>query len=278
MKRLTRSGGYTIVEVMIFLIITGVLLTSALLVFNGRQQRSQFTQGVREVDARIRTIINETSSGYYPNKGDIRCEISGGNPSVSTVGPNQQGANKGCLFLGRMLQFTSNSYKVYTVVGRQQTSTGAEVTELGPGIDGAHQTLITPTSTQVGWPDASETFTMPWGITVDRIVTTLSTPRVGSFGFLYSLGSYDSEGVNLSSGTTGLNSVVPPGTDLTSSPDAMVAATKLLTNAQQNPGRIVICLRSGGGDKQAAIVIGGNNNNTGTEVELGSLPGECIGA
>ena len=45
MKRAVRQteAGYTILETMIFLIISGALMASAALLFNGKINRSQFT-------------------------------------------------------------------------------------------------------------------------------------------------------------------------------------------------------------------------------------------
>lgn len=285
MKRLTRAGGYTIVEVMLFLLITGVLLASATLVLNGRRQRTEFTQGVREIDAQIRTIVNETASGYYPNQGHIQCVSSNGTgPHLSRGDSTGQGANKGCLFLGRMLQFTAGeTYVVYTVVGQQLGANDKEVTSLGQGTDQARQTLITPTPAQSNLPDATASYRLPWGIRVTRIATSqVGGTAIGTFGFIYSFGSYDAEGVNLVSGTTGLNTIVPlANTGLLGDPPDVqptVTATENMTNSAQNPGKIVICLRSGGGDRQAAIVIGGNNNTTGTEVMIDTVPTECQGA
>jgi hypothetical protein len=54
----------------------------------------------------------------------------------------------------------------------------------------------------------------------------------------------------------------------------MVDRVKAMANDPLNPGRIVLCLRSGGGDRQAAIIIGGGDNNTSTEVTF-DVPAEC---
>jgi len=282
MKRRTRESGYTIVEVMIFLIITAALLASALLVFQGREERTQFSQGVREIEAQIRTVINETASGHYPNSGNIYCfSTNGGGPRLDNFTGIGQGANGGCIFLGRMIYFPSNpskSFIVYTVVGQQRGQNGQEVTQLGTGVNDARQTLITQSTNQPTAPEAFATNDFPWGITLRRVTSpSAAAPQPGAVGFISSFGSYN--GTDLTSGNTILNVMPLPNTSLGSSKTVIVQQTELLNGSSPtNPGKIVLCLRSGGGDRQAAIIIGGGSNNVSTEVAMTNVPGECAGA
>lgn len=275
MKHSQKVGGYTIVEVMIFLVITGVLLVSGLAVFNGRQQRTQFTQGVRELDAQLRTIINETASGFYPNNGQIKCTSTNGNGPQITAAAAKQGENAGCTFLGRMLQFTTgNTYTAYTVAGQQYGADGKEVTTLGPGQNSARQTLIAQTPSQPDVPTVADSFVLPWGITVTRVATPgAASVETGAVGFVSTLGAYS--GSNLVSGTTGVGVVTLANTNRSTSLDSLVLATKAMTDAARSSGQVILCLRSGGGDRQAAIIIGGNNSNTGTEVMIDTVPPGC---
>lgn len=268
MNHSQKRGGYTIIEVMIFLVITGVLLSSALLVFNGRQRRTQFTQGLREIDAQLRTIVNETASGYYPNKGDISCSSSnGGGPQLGTAGTGQ-GKNVGCTFLGRMIRFTEGeSYTAFTVVGQQKGADGKEVTALGPDINEARQTLIT---------NDADTFTLPWGITIGRIALPNGNVT-GGVGFVSTFGSYNESGSNLISGSNGISVVTLADTNLESSPETILDKTEAMTNAARTAGPVTLCLRSGGDDRRAAIIIGGNNSNTGTEVVIDKVVAGCEG-
>jgi type II secretory pathway pseudopilin PulG len=272
MKRGQSPQGYTIIEVMIFLVITGALLATALLVFNGRQQRTQFTQGVREIEARIRTITNETASGYYSNQGQIGCSVTapGNGPNLSTVSNGKQGTNEGCIFLGRVLQFKTGAkeFTVFTMVGQQYNNENKIVTSYGSTPSDARQTLIAQAPGQNGAPNATETFELPWGITVTQVSTSAAdAPTVGAIGFVSSLGTIASNGSDLVSGASSLSAVPIKGTSLTGTDNTlMVSRTKAMTNSWLNPGRIVLCLSSGSGGKRAAIVIGGNNSNTRTEI------------
>lgn len=277
MTRLGKAQGYTIIETMLFLVITGVLLASAMLIFSGRQRRTQFTQGVREIDSQIRGVMNEAASGYYPNKGNISCSSSGGSGPNPVVAAADQGENEGCIVLGRVLQFNQGeNYTAYTVIGQQTGADGRTVTTLGSDADSARQTLLTPSDTQPNYPEANETFELPWGITVEKIVAPSVTPStLGSFGFISTLGSFNATGSDLVSGSSSISLMPLRSTDLTSNIQATVNATKALVDSERNSSQIILCLRSGGDDRRAAIIVGSNNNSVGTEVMIDNVPGEC---
>ena len=116
------TGGFTIVEVMIVLAVSGMLLVSAAALIDGRQSRTEFTTAVNDEQQQIQQIINETASGYYPNNQDFTCTPSPtASPTLNSVAPGtgtQQGANQGCIFLGKAIQFgTGPTLPATTMLG-----------------------------------------------------------------------------------------------------------------------------------------------------------------
>ncbi len=101
-----RSAGFTIVEVLIVLAVSGALMVSAVALINGRQNKTEFQTGINNVQQQIQQIINETTSGYYPNVANFTC-IGNANGGVVkfAAGSTNQGANDGCIFLGKAIQF-----------------------------------------------------------------------------------------------------------------------------------------------------------------------------
>jgi len=89
------------------LAISGALLISAALLISGRQAKTEFMTGINNTQQQIQQIINETSSGYYPNAGDFTCHGSTNGAAVTfqRTGPNKQGTNYGCVFMGKAIQF-----------------------------------------------------------------------------------------------------------------------------------------------------------------------------
>ncbi len=279
MRRPLASRGYTIVEVMIFLVVTSVLLVSGMLVFRGRQQRTQFTQGVREVETQIRTIINETASGFYPNRGNLSCTGGNGAGPDLDIAESDQGTNSACIFLGRAIQFTNGErYYVYTVVGQRQGADGKEVNGLGNADNQAKQTVVATSDLQPESPNDVIDHRLPWGIRVTKIATTnASTPvDVGALAFIASFAKSGDDG--LTSGSSNLNLIPLVNSSLNDESNdrlrsnAMATAIRDMGGDPVNPGRVVICLSNG--DRRAAIIIG-NKNNTSTDVTIDDVPEEC---
>src|SRR6187551_190361 len=105
MKGGRKSSGFTIVETLIVLAVTGGLFVAAAAMISGRQTRTEFEQSVRKIHAQIQQTINEASIGYYPNKNNFSCAAGGSGPIITAASPASQGQNEGCMFLGKVMQF-----------------------------------------------------------------------------------------------------------------------------------------------------------------------------
>src|SRR5688572_13139275 len=97
----SRQGGFTVIEVIIVLAISGALFVSAAIMISGRQNQTAFDQSVQQIHSQIQQALNEVSAGYYPNNTDFQCTalVSGSPPTISS-GSASQGTNSGCIFLG----------------------------------------------------------------------------------------------------------------------------------------------------------------------------------
>lgn len=112
------KGGFTIVETMIVLAVTGLIFLSAVALVSGRTGQAQFTTAIQNVQSQVAQTINEVSNGYYPNNTDFVCNTGAFGPVIDS-GAAGQGTNQGCIFLGKVLQFNPavTKFTVYTVVG-----------------------------------------------------------------------------------------------------------------------------------------------------------------
>lgn len=274
MTREKFTPGYTIVEVMIFLVITGVLLGSAVLVFNGRQQRTRFTQSAQQINADITTAMNEVQSGYYPNSGNFVCTGSGGVLSISkAANQDNQGKNEGCIFLGKAFRFGSpQSFSVYTILGLQRTGgvAGTEVTTLA---EAKPQALARFATDDADTPDNTDTYAMPGGMEATKIFDAAGN-SIGGFAVVLSLGAYSDNDVVTASQSTSLFALA--GTTVApfeAASDAQyVNAIKTLSESNKT-STVTICMSDG--DRQAAIVIGDSRTNLNTEVIIDNVPSEC---
>ena len=136
MKRVP-SGGYTIIEVMIFLVVSAALLTSAMALISGKEERTRFSQAATMLEQNIKDTLNDVSTGFYPSNNRITCTTNGNGTISITSGTAEQGS-QGCLFLGKAMRFERNSekYEVYTMAASKNA------TGLGTGTTGANTQLL----------------------------------------------------------------------------------------------------------------------------------------
>ena len=120
-----RSAGFTIVETLIVLAVSGMLAISAISLVNGRQNKTQFQVAATSMKQQIEQLINETASGYYPSSNNFTCSSSSGSVTISS-GAGGQGTNSTCIFLGKAVAFgvgptgaDRESFIVYPLVGKR---------------------------------------------------------------------------------------------------------------------------------------------------------------
>lgn len=114
--------GYTILEAMIFLAITGVLFTTAAVAVGGSQRQAQYSQAVRDFETQIKDVANDAANGFYPAYERGRCRVNGAsgkiNFDLSVLG--SPGSNIECINIGKTLMFNlgeADSFTVGTLVG-----------------------------------------------------------------------------------------------------------------------------------------------------------------
>lgn len=273
MKRGLGAQAYTIIEVMIVLVVTSALLVSAILLIAGQQRKTEFGQAVRDIESRINDTVNDVSTGFYPNTGNFTCISLGSGPIIS-AGGNNQGANQGCIFIGRVMQFavlgTNNEgYNSYTVVGQRVTSSNQQVTNFAQ----AHPTAVAPSSSSSSVPDATQTGTLLYGLKAASmyiINADDSHTPIGAFGVFSTFANSGTQ----PTGTTSVD-LIPLGNSLGVSQTTMVDTINTVNDAtSKNPAKgIAVCFNSGGTDQHAIITIGANQGRITTNSVIDS--GSC---
>ena len=130
-----RTGGFTIIEVMIVLASTGALLLIAMTVIGGQVASTNFQTGTRAFASQLQNIANQVTSGQYTYDNSIRCYIDNPNsvdpsnpPKVQIDGNGNvnQGSNQECVFLGKNIYIgptPSNMIYSYIVAARSKNAT-----------------------------------------------------------------------------------------------------------------------------------------------------------
>lgn len=284
MKRVS-SGGFTLVESMIVLGVTGVLFVSMVGLVSGQQSKSRFKSAMTDITTQIQSQINEVSSGYYPNTGGFGCYMSSGTLVASTQASRikAQGENNDCTFLGRAMMFgipntDPQEYVVQTLVGLRKTQTGSEplnLTEANVSVldQGASPVSNWPTmgdvkrlqfGTEVAWMKSEDGGV---GGTDEAIVglAIVSSPD-GQLTF--------DQTSSIESGTVmpviipipKTPSVVTPGASRAAGVDMIKAA--LRGGASASDGPIQLCFRSGTTNQSGKVTIGSNDSSTSIELVL----------
>ena len=140
-------GGFTLLEVMITLAISSVMLVTAIIAFGGQQRRTSFQQGMRDIESRVRDVLNDVSVGYYPTNLS-NCLYTTSGPFFRSTS-SEQGKNFDCVFVGKAIHFQDEAYTIYSVVGNQKN-------EIGTNIQNFHESLpvldeATKADTNYGW-------------------------------------------------------------------------------------------------------------------------------
>src|ERR1044071_4210461 len=86
-----QKQGYTIVEVMVFLAISGFMFLIAAGFVAGRQSTAEFKQGMNSINDQMRQVINDVGNGFYPSNSDFTCNaVLPGQPPFTVTAVQQR--------------------------------------------------------------------------------------------------------------------------------------------------------------------------------------------
>ena len=195
------TGGFTIVETLIVLAVTGLLFVSAVLLINGRQNKTQFQTAINNLVQQVQQVINETQSGYYAGSNNFSCTSTAG--AVNLAPGNT--VNGQCIFVGKVLQFGTRTDPgqliVYPLVGSRGSNMAIAATNPVAAYDAANGV------------DASSVVTMQNGLTPvgsggswGMYYNGTPASQTGAMGFIAgdnsgNFASLDSSGAGFSSGS-----------------------------------------------------------------------------
>lgn len=184
-------GGYTIIEVLVVLAVALITFLAALIVFSGKQGKTEFSQAMRDAESRIQSAVNDVGVSRFPDASNFTCVIdaSSKRPKMTDV-PSGTGTNKHCIFLGKAIQIvtdgdpnTPDNLYSYTVLGRRAIDDGTTVTD----FDNANPTSISTSTPGPGDPDLTEEYTILFGATVVSAKVDASPSETDLVGFYSSL-------------------------------------------------------------------------------------------
>lgn len=195
------SGGYTIIEVIIFLTITVILFTSAIKLIDGRQAEVTFQQTTQDASSQIQSWINSVPTGFSgANPGQINCTISAGQPLIKAGAPS---VTPQCIFLGKAIQFTGtdtspgsgnvNQLFAYSIFGCRLVNCN---------LSGALPTNLTAAVPVVAVSNGAD-LTQQFNLGAVKVIDVTSSAVNSNYTKSHLVGFFNSSNTELSSGTNG---------------------------------------------------------------------------
>jgi hypothetical protein len=283
------AGGYTIIEVVIFLAISTMLFMWASIAIGGQQRQVQFSQSMRDIDSKIKDVINDVSTGYYPNAVNFECRVPNENNSSSDVifsakAGNNTGTSKQCVFLGKVMQFgvggAPRRFNTYTVLGRRQTFDMSFMQ-----LRDVYNLAEARPKALTGAFDGTERKEFMWGVELTAIKTqTGAMPYpagTSSIAFLSTFARQASSGGDLFSGSLDVQVMpVPANATASSAPlpvnsseaSGISAVTNLRVATPPVLEPMILCFQDSNHREQAFITIGVNGRSTDTKLEFAPCP------
>lgn len=185
----SRPPGYTIVEVMIVLAISGVMFLIAATFINGRQERASFTEGVNTMASNLQDVIAQVQSGKYSDAA-LSCSFSGSGISISSPGVGQsQGSNSTCVFLGKVVYFSyldpanpnvqDRSYEIFTLAGGRVDVNGNPFTS----PDAAKATAVDTPGGSTDPYDLTDRQVVPQNLKIHKVTANNGAAQTWGIGF-----------------------------------------------------------------------------------------------
>lgn len=270
MTGMMRPEGFTIIEVMIFLVISAAMFVSGTLLFRGVHQRNQFAQSMRDIESVFQDVINDVSTGYFDQLSGHSCLATPGSFPTFVAIAAEQGTNKDCIFLGKIVLLLPNSVpeqiEATPVLGNRKKADGRNVETIGE----SSPTTAYNRNLPLGQLDMTSSYTLRWGARIKS-----ATPS--NFGGFYSsLAKYAPSGNTISeSGSLRVDyfahspSALTPQTrnGVKTCVESAILAVGSCFGSASSPNPWVICFENGNGGETARLTVGAGNTLT-TKLEF----------
>jgi prepilin-type N-terminal cleavage/methylation domain-containing protein len=148
-------GGFTIIEVMIVLAISGTMLISASTLLSSRRQATDFSQAVYDLQSQIQSLANSVSSQAIPGVQHFTCAPYSIDSVMRPALSPGTATNQDCIFLGQAIQVKADSSSLYSypIFGLRTVYNGFSDTDEAPATFGDAHPLPAMSSAAASSPN-----------------------------------------------------------------------------------------------------------------------------
>lgn len=268
--RAKKQVGYTILEVLIFIAVSSLMFVSAMRAISGRQKQVQFTQSIQEFDAKIKDLINDVTTSYYPTNENVSCEIIGSDISIS-VGANQKlGTNDKCIYVGKVINFQSSAdntaMRIYAMAGKRYSDN-----QLTPSMsisDAKPKAVTSPGNSN--FVETAEEYVPLYGLKITRVMRFVSDADFTDYGSIAIISNFGGSSISEAQAVQ-IGGIL--GSDIEND---LQSSLNVINQITDDPGGgtlptgyfekntdegVVICLESPEG-KKASLTVGINSGSS----------------
>lgn len=230
-----KNKGFTIVEITLFVAISGLLIITAMITIGTKQQTVQFTDAMRTLQSFVETQVSATVNGVNDNPVD--CGSTGGN-------------SNSCVFLGRVMILNDDSSDIeyYSLLG-DRLSADDEIACVDSLLECSNPVV----------ESTIRMFNVPWGATFkvlnSRHTVDGAQEPSRAFAFVRNPRSSSISSVSYSN-TSSTNSVLINGL-IEDATQYGTVSTALIAEGEDVDA--YYCFKSANGAQQAALTIKDSN-------------------
>lgn len=252
MKRIS-ANGFTIVETLVVLAVSGVLFASTAVMVSGQQTKARFKSSMTDIVSQIELLINETATGSYPSSGNFTCASLPGDVINLTGANTEQGQNNDCVFMGRAMIFglDGSDYEKYVVHTLSATRTQAGAPRITMrGVEALYK------NPALDW---SETRRLEYGTQIQSVRDGGGTLLSGFAIVTDPSQATPFEGV-IKSGATTMQVVGIPGPTVSTVKNGAENIKARFSLPGSPPASVIKLCFKGGMNQSGLVTIGGNMN------------------
>lgn len=245
----TRQAGFTIVEITLFMAITGMLFLIAIAGTGNAIRSFRFTDSGRSLETFAQKQYDDIVNGLNGRSASVSC--SGGTIDTST---SQTVGSSNCLLIGKLIIFAAGStdVNVYPVIGAEP---------IGVNYAQSDEQLITAFAPKTVTTTNTSTYQIPWGAVPSGFKRT--SDNVAANGLLLIRSPKSSRIVSYTFKVTG---AVP--TDLST----------IVSTAANRAQTTNYCIKSSDGlGNPAMLVISGGASQSAASINFNGSDAECNG-